>query len=124
MSQQLRNVSSDSVVTNTDQITNGLTRRKEFEAMDQLAKKSVSKASVFNRAFEEGYNIAAEDYAFGKASLREFPVERVCERKNQRLIGAGLLSRGAAPDAYDFSDMFQLGFEMGYVRKLAEIAIY
>lgn len=124
MSNQTRYVADkDTVETNSGLNLDEQSRAKLWAEMDMLNAKSTSKASLFNRAFEEGYNSAAEDFVLERVSFRSFPIERICERKNKRLIDSGLLAKGQAPEPYDFSDVTQLGFEMGYMRKLAEIAV-
>jgi len=59
-----------------------------------------NKKTLFNQGFNAGFQAAAQDYAVGNVNLELFDIRR------------------------DFSDIYEIGFEIGYNRKLAEIAIY
>jgi hypothetical protein len=73
-------------------------RRKEFETLDHRA--SESKEALFNDGVQAGTNAAADDFLAGKVNL-------------------DLFSRGKILE--DLDDGYSLGFELGYMRKLAEI---
>lgn len=77
-------------------------RAKEF-AMLAVAEKSVSKSALFNQGFNSGFAAAADDYLSEKIKLEIFTTVKTQE---------------------DVCDMYELGFDAGYMRKLAELLVF
>lgn len=63
---------------------------------------SNSRETLYNEGFEAGYNAAVDDYVAEKLDLDLFERKKTSE---------------------DLTDIYVIGFEMGYLRKLAEIAV-
>jgi hypothetical protein len=75
--------------------------RKEFDRLDKLEGTSIRRSSLMHEGFHAGFEAAASDYVNGKVNVEVFEKLRT-ER--------------------DLTDFYALGFELGYFRKLAEIA--
>lgn len=69
------------------------------EAKEKAAKKLPPRVREFNTGIEDGRNAAARDYVGKRVDLKTF-------------------------DNRDFKDHYGLGYELGYLTKLAEIAVY
>ena len=72
-------------------------RKKAFEAMDTGA---ASRHVLFNEGYQAGFNAAVDDYSSDKIDLDLFSDVKTHE---------------------DLQDAYVLGFEFGYLKKLAEI---
>lgn len=75
-------------------------KRKEFEEMDKRI--SQSRSALFNEGISAGFNAAADDYSTDRINLDLFSRDKTQE---------------------DMTDHYALGFELGYLRKLAEICV-
>jgi len=76
-------------------------RAKELEVVHTKA--SQSRESLFAEGYDSGYSAAADDYSTGKVRLEVF----------------GESGR----DITEILDHYAMGFEVGYLRKMAEICI-
>lgn len=76
--------------------------KEQWEGLDKAESGSVKRAVLYNEGYEAGFNSAADDYVNGKVTLEIFEKFRTDR---------------------DITDFFAIGFEMGYFRKLAEIAV-
>ena len=75
---------------------------EEWKALDKDEVSSTKRSVLYNEGYEAGFKSAADDYVNGKVSLEFFEKLR---------------------EARDITDFYAIGFEMGYFRKLAEIAV-
>lgn len=74
----------------------------QLNRLDQVERSSVNRATLYNEGYEAGFKAAADDYCNEKVGLEVFDKLR---------------------DERDITDFYAIGFEMGYFRKLAEIAV-
>lgn len=73
---------------------------KELEASDKAEKTVVRRGDRFQEGFDAGFTAAAEDFANDEVDLEALEEKR------------------------DITDFFAVGFEVGYLRKLAEVLVF